>query len=114
METKYIISTNDTAFAIDFLYEVSLHCLHSNASIQGLSDIYNQLHNFKESNLYRQNLNRQRLADGFFLYGLLEISERSGIQPLFNKKKDWLDDGLLSNHYLIKKSFSNTWTGDHD
>ena len=45
-EYSYLLSSNETGFSIDYLYECTLHFLHSNASMQGMADVYNQLHNF--------------------------------------------------------------------
>ena len=82
--TKYIVTSNETAFALDFLYESKLHILHSNATFQAITDVYNQFHNFDEVVLKRRDLNRKRLADAFFLYGLLEMGSRSNVSPIFS------------------------------
>ena len=112
-DSKFLIISQETAFAVDFLYEQKLHILHSNATFQGLSDTYNDFHNFEESNLMRKELNRKRLSDAFFLYGLLEYSSRSNIDPKFTTEKSWLDKSLLSNQDKINDSFARDWTGDH-
>ena len=112
-ETKYIVTSSETAYSVDYLYEVKLHILHSNATFQALSDVYNQLHNFQQSNIKRKDLNRKRLADGFFLYGLLEFGPRSGICPIFNTTKTWIDDSLKRYDDIIKKEFSKNWTDNH-
>ena len=67
IDTKsiFLVSSDETAFAIDFLYESTLHFLHSNATYSGISDEYNQLHNFERKNVTRINLNSKRLASGF-------------------------------------------------
>ena len=111
--TTYLISSSETAFAIDYLYEVTLHFLHSNATFQGLSDIYNQFHNFSRQNLARNNLCDKRLASGFFLYGFLELTSRYGIYPKLSTDKNWIDDALLVHQTHLKKVFSNIWSGNH-
>ena len=45
-EYSYLLSSNETGFSIDYLYECTLHFLHSNASMQGMADVYIQFHNF--------------------------------------------------------------------
>jgi hypothetical protein len=72
--TVFLISSNETGFSIEYLYEATLHVLHSNATLQGLSDIYNQFHHYSRQNITRNNLCDKRLASGFFLYGFLELS----------------------------------------
>ena len=51
---KYLITSRETAFAIDFCYELTLHILHNNATFQGYSDVYNQLHNFKKDDIKKR------------------------------------------------------------
>ena len=111
--TTYLISSSETAFAIDYLYEVMLQFLHSNATFQGSSNIYNQFHNFSRQNLARNNLCDKRLASGFFLYGFLELTSRYGIYPKLSTEKNWIDDALLVHQTHLKKVFSNIWSGNH-
>ena len=112
--SKYLVTSNETAFSVDYLYEVTLHFLHSNATFKGLSDIYNQFHNFSRVNLTRNNLCHKRLASGFFLYGFLEMSSRYQIVPKLNTEKNWIDDAILENQTNLKKVFSIVWSGRHD
>ena len=83
-ETKYLICSNETAFKTDFLYEATLQFLHLNATFHGISDVYNQFHNFGDNILHRSKLVPKRLATGFFLYGFLELTSRCGISPKMN------------------------------
>ena len=112
-ETKYLVSSNETAFSVEYLYEISLYILHTNASFFALADVYNQLHCFDNSTIERKNLNRQRLDDGFYLYGLLEMSSRSDINPKFNIVEKWLDEALLKYNTPLKERFSQNWSGNH-
>ena len=112
-ETKYLVSSNETVFKIDFLYEATLHFLHLNATFQGLSDVYNQFHNFGSKNINRSNLIPKRLATGFFLYGFLELTSRCGIVPKMTTAQNWLDNSILENQTDLKKTFSKIWCGSH-
>ena len=112
--TENLISSNETGFSIDYLYEATLHFLHSNATFQGLSDIYNQFHNFERQDITRNNLCDKRLASGFFLYGFLELSSRYQINPILKTDKNWIDEALLDNQPKLKKVFSNIWSGKHE
>ena len=58
-DTKCIVTSTETSFSVDFLYECKLHMLHSNATFQALSDVYNQFHNFEDSSIRRKDLNRK-------------------------------------------------------
>ena len=64
--SRVLVSSSETAFSVDYLYEVTLHILHSNATFEGLSNIYNQFHNFERENIIRKNLVGKRLASGLF------------------------------------------------
>ena len=54
----------ETGFSIKYLYE---------ATLQGLSDIYNQFHNFERQNISRNDLCDKRLASGFFLVQFFRV-----------------------------------------
>ena len=111
--TKYLVTSNETAFSIEFLYESTLHILHSNSTYQGLSDVYNQFHNFNGENVSRKFLNPKRLASAYFLYSFLEMSERCKLRPKMNVSKNWLDDAILENYTTLKTAFSNVWCAAH-
>ena len=111
--STYLVSSNETAFAVDYLYECTLHFLHSNATMQGMADVYNQFHNFEGEDICRKNLNSKRLASGFFIYGFLEMTSRCGIFPKFPTEKSWLDDSILENYTALKTVFSNVWCAPH-
>ena len=72
-KTVFLITSNETGFSIKYLYEATLHFLHSNATLQGLSDIYNQFHNFERQNISRNDLCDKRLASGFFLVQFFRV-----------------------------------------
>ena len=112
-DTKYLICSNETAFSTDLLYESTLQFLHMNATFHGISDVYNQFHNFGIDNIDRVNLEPKRLATGFFLYGFLEMTSRCGIFPKFHTKTNWLDDAILENQTNLKQVFSRVWCGSH-
>ena len=62
--TKYLTSS-ETAFSIAFLYEATLHFLHSNTTFKALADIYNQFHNYLREDIIRKT---------FVTNGLLVVS----------------------------------------
>ena len=99
---KYLITSRETAFAVDFCYELTLHILHNNASFQGYTDVFNQFHNFNKNNLKRQEMNRKRLSTAFFLYGFLEYTSRSGIKHEFKSGDRWLEDTIMEFYNVIK------------
>ena len=111
---KYLVVSRETAFAIDFCYEITLHILHNNATFQGLSDVYNQLHNFSRKDIKRVDVYRKRLGTAFFLYGFLELTSRSGVLHEFKGGDDWLEDSILEYYNVAKAQFSNHWMDEHE
>ena len=101
------MTSSETAFSIDFLYEVSLHFLHANATFMALADVYNQFHNFTRQNISRRDLCHKRLASGFFLYAFLEMSSRYNICPTLGTNKDWIDEAILKHQTELKKVFGS-------
>ena len=110
---KYLVISRETAFAVDLCYEITLHILHNNATFQGLSDVYNQLHNFNRTHIKRVDVYRKRLSTAFFLYGFLEFTSRSGILHEFKNGDNWLEETILEYYNVVKAQFSNHWTDDH-
>ena len=110
---KYLVTSDQTALAVDFCYEVTLHILHNNATFHGLENVYNQFHNFNRFNIKRVDVNRKRLATAFFLYGFLEFTSRSGTLHKFKSGDNWLDDTILEHYNLSKAQFSHHWTDEH-
>ena len=108
--TKYLITSSETAFSIAYLYEATLHFLHSNTTFMALADIYNQFHNYLREDIIRKNLCHKRLASGFFLYSFLEMSCRYNICPTFGSGQNWIDEGILKCQTLLRKEFSKNWT----
>ena len=106
-KTKYIVCSNETAFTIDFLYEVTLQVLHLNASFQGICDVYNQLHNYNNDTM-RAIIIPKHLATGFFLYGFCELTSRCGITPRMGTEPNWIDDAILKYETELKRSFTQT------
>ena len=92
----YLVTSSETAFSLDFCLEMTLHCVHNNATFQGLENVYNQMHNYNRQNITRVNLNRKRLATAFFLYSFLEFTTRNGILHEFSCGDSWLDNTILT------------------
>jgi hypothetical protein len=109
----YLVTSRETAFTIDFCFELTLHIIHNNATFQGYSDVYNQLHNFKSGDIRRKDVNRKRLGTAFFLYGFLEFTSRSSVAHEFRTGDAWLEDTILEYYTVIKSQFSAHWTQKH-
>ena len=106
----FSVSSSQTAFAVSYLYDITLQVLHSNANFQSLADIYKSLHAYNNHQQFRADLNRQRVLDAWFLYSFLELSSRFGLNPVFNGGENWLEDSITENFNFLKDKFSITWT----
>ena len=85
-----------------------------NATFHGIFDVFNQFHNFENTNIDIVNLEPKRLATGFFLYGFLEMTSHCGIYPQFNTEVNWLNDAMLANQTNLKQALSQVWCGTHN
>ena len=114
-EKKYLITSNETAFAVDYLYENTLHMLYSNATVQGLTDVYNNFHNYDpKKKITRKDLIPKRLASAFYLYGILEFGDMHNIdRTMKTNNNNWLDEYILEQYPSLKSSFSNVWCASH-
>ena len=104
--TKYLLVSANTAFEMNFLFEVTLHFLHNHASFQGICDVYNTLHGITKE---RSVIQAKRLTEGWFLYSFLEMSQRNGIQPEFAVGDKWIDESIYESESLLKTAFSEMW-----
>ena len=79
LKNKYLITSSHTAFAVDYLWDITLQILFSHATFEGLANIFNNLH---FSNLpfdimrKRENIYSKRIAEAFFLYAFIEVGQR--------------------------------------
>ena len=112
-ETKYLLSSAETGFSSPYLYETTLLLLNVNANFGGLTETYNMLLYFKEFSDKRNYICEKRLASGFFLFSLLEMCSRRGVNPEFTTKENFIDDGILRYEANLKSEFILAWTRDH-
>ena len=63
LDNKYLITSNQTVFSVEYLYEMTLQILHSNATFLALADIFQALHVFNRHSIARADVNRKRITD---------------------------------------------------
>ena len=107
LENKYLITSNQTVFSVEYLYEMTLQILHSNATFLALADIFQALHVFNRHSIARADVNRKRITDAWFLYAFLELSSRYGLNPKFYGGDNWLEDSIIENYNALKLVFSS-------
>ena len=105
LKNDYIVTSSQTAFAVDYLYDCTLQILHSNASFESLAKIYNDLH---FDNLPTDVMDRRiesqskRLSEAFSTFKFLELGQRYGIPSIIT---GGIDETILNFKNDIKQKF---------
>ena len=86
LDNKYLITSNQTVFSVEYLYEMTLQILHSNATFLALADIFQALHVFNRHSIARADVNRKRIIDAWvlFLLSMLRIQ-------IYMEETTWLE-----------------------
>ena len=114
-----LLTSFHTAFSVKQLHEWCLLILRGNVSFSALSDVYNDFHRTEGSEDARLKLWEERLSEAFFLYSILEFSQRAGIKTEFKLKEEggeslkWIDRALESYHFRMRDFFRIYWTSQH-
>ena len=101
LRNEYLVTSSHTAFAVDYLWDITLQILFSRATFEGLANIFNNLH---FSNLpydimrKRENICAKRITEAFFLYAFIEVGQRFNvtvaIPRTLGKYSKYLKQGL--------------------
>ena len=110
LSNEYLVTSRQTAFSTKYLYDITLQILFSNSSFQALAKIYNALHFTTSSGKAREEIFQERITDAFFLYSLLEISQRFGLPTTFHPI---LDISLAETIPILKICHREYWTRQH-
>ena len=120
LSKSHIVTGSHTAFSTKQLHEWCLLILRGNISFSALCDVYNDFHQTEGPGMdSRHKLWEERLSEAFFLYSLLEFSQRAGIQPQFKFKEEggekmkWIDRALEQYHVMLRDYFRIYWTSQH-
>ena len=115
-----IVTGSHTSFSTKQLHEWCLLILRGNVSFSALSEVYNDFHKTEGPGVdSRYKLWEERVSEAFFLYSLLEFSQRAGIQPQFKFKEEggekmkWIDRGLEQYHFMLRDYFRLYWISQH-
>jgi hypothetical protein len=90
LRKKYLVTSNQTAFSIDYLWDCLLQIVFSNATFESLSKVYNNLHfvNLPTDVMqYRLEIQRKRITEAIFLFAYLELGQRYGLSPIITGGK---------------------------
>ena len=113
LKNYYLITSCQTAFSVDYLYDCILQILHSNASFESLGKIYSDLHftNLPTDVMpQRLEAHRKRLTEAINTYLFLEVGQRYGIPSII---KGDIDQAILENKAKFKDKFQEMWAINH-
>ena len=113
LKKPYLVTSNQTAFSITYLWDCLLQIVFSNASFESLAKVFNNLHfvNLPMDVMQRRiEVHRKRIADAVFLFAYLELGQRYGLSPIIT---GGIDETVLMNKAQIRDKFRNIWSVDH-
>jgi hypothetical protein len=113
LSNTYLVTSSQTAFAIDYLWDMTLQILFSRATFEGLGNIFNNLHftNVPYGTLLeRENIFAKRITEAFFMYAFIEVGQRFNVEITIPKT---LDEDILANKTELHESFRTNWTRKH-
>ena len=113
LKREFLVTSNQTAFSVDLLWEFLLQQVFSNASFESLAQVYNNMHFVNlptDVMLRREEIHRKRIADAVILFGFLELGQRYGIPPIIS---GGIDQTISANKVSIRDKFREVWTVEH-
>ena len=113
LKNEFLVTSSQTAFAVDYLWDITLQILFSRATFEGLGNIFNNLHFTNlpyDLLLKRENIFAKRITEAFFNYAFVEIGQRYNIELTIPKT---LDEAILANKSELHEAFRTIWTKNH-
>ena len=113
LRNEYLITSTQSGFAIDYLWDVTLQILFSNATFESLGNIYNNLH-FTclpfDMMQKREAVIAKRISEAFYLYSFIELGQRYNIEVSVASN---LDEAVLEKQSVFQNKFRSIWTQNH-
>ena len=85
LKKKFLVTSTQTAFSVDYLWDCLLQVVFSNATSESLAKIYNNLHFVNlptDVMLRRVEAQRKRISEAIFLFAYLELGQRYVLPPI--------------------------------
>ena len=111
LRNDVLFSSSRTGFEIAYLIELAATIETCSANFEGLSTVYNRLHNRKlPTDLMprRVELYRQRMTDGYMLFIYLELGQRYCV-PNFQIIEGNLDSTIILRQADFQTAFRKHW-----
>ena len=113
LKREYLVTSNQTAFSVDYLWDITLQILFHRATFDGLGQVFNNLHftNLPHDTLQRrENVFSKRIAEAFYLYAYIELGQRYDLEMSIPRS---LDEAILENKTHLHNFFRTYWTNNH-
>ena len=110
LKKEYLVTSSQTAFAVDYLWDSALQILFNRATFEGLANVYN---NFNYKNFTpdikkkREAVVCKRIAEAFYLYSYIEIGQRYNIEMTIPQT---LEEAILEQKSALHEAFRIYWT----
>ena len=110
LKNDFLITSNQTAFAVDYLWDSALQILFNRAIFEGLANVYNNL-NYKnitmDAKQKRETVVCKRIAEAFYMYAYIEIGQRYNIEMTIPRT---LEEAILEQKSALHDAFRLYWT----
>ena len=111
LRNDQLVISSQTAFDVDYLYEMVSLVESCSVNFESLSKVYNRVHNSKlptDMMQRREEMCRKRMTEAFFLYAYLELGQRYCI-PNYQVFQGDLDSTILEQQDKFQSEFSRRW-----
>ena len=111
LQKKRLVVSGQTAFDVDYLFELTNLMEQCSANFEALAKVYNRQHNMKlptDVMGRRDELYRKRMTEAYILYAYLELGSRYCV-PNYQVIESDLDSAILNLQESFQKGFNRMW-----
>ena len=116
LKNEVLMITGQTGFTIEYLVELSGSIEINASTFEGLSKLYNRIHNGKlpyDVLSQRIEICRKRISDAYFLFAYLELGQRYMIKNYQIILKGDLDLSIEKHREEFQVGFREKWSMKH-
>ena len=111
LRADHLVTSSQSAFEVSYLVELAAAVELCSVNFEGMSSVYNRLHNRKLPNdtmPRRIELCRKRMTEAYFLFIYLELGQRYCI-PNYQVIENNLDDTIVKKQADFQTAFRGRW-----
>ena len=114
LKHEYLVTSSQTAFSVDYLWDITLQILFNRASFEGLANVYNNFHFTNvplDTRQKRESVVCKRIAEAFYIYAYIEIGQRYNIEMTIPRT---IEEAVLEQKSQLHDCFRTFWTKLHN